>query len=207
MKGAKKLSGTANDRLSNRNRVKESDRLLGRFYIEKENGVVGMDRQKQMELLRLLEEDSRQDAEQLGKMLAEPKEEIEKAIAALEDEKIIVKYPALINWERMDDHPYVNAMIDVKVTPKRDVGFDEVAERICRFPEVKAVYLMSGASYDLSVVLEGKTMREVASFVSQKLATLDSVISTATHFILKRYKHDGIELEDRDEDRRMVVTP
>ncbi|MCM3081172.1 Lrp/AsnC family transcriptional regulator [Brevibacillus invocatus] len=166
-----------------------------------------MDRQKQMELLRLLEEDSRQDAEQLGKMLAEPKEEIEKAIAALEDEKIIVKYPALINWERMDDHPYVNAMIDVKVTPKRDVGFDEVAERICRFPEVKAVYLMSGASYDLSVVLEGKTMREVASFVSQKLATLDSVISTATHFILKRYKHDGIELEDRDEDRRMVVTP
>ncbi|MDH4619630.1 Lrp/AsnC family transcriptional regulator [Brevibacillus sp. AY1] len=166
-----------------------------------------MDRQKQMELLRLLEEDSRQDAEQLGKMLAEPKEEIEKAIAALEDEKMIVKYPALINWERMDDHPYVNAMIDVKVTPKRDVGFDEVAERICRFPEVKAVYLMSGASYDLSVVLEGKTMREVASFVSQKLATLDSVISTATHFILKRYKHDGIELEDRDEDRRMVVTP
>lgn len=166
-----------------------------------------MDRQKQMELLRLLEEDSRQDAEQLGKMLAEPKEEIEKAITALEDEKIIVKYPALINWERMDDHPYVNAMIDVKVTPKRDVGFDEVAERICRFPEVKAVYLMSGASYDLSVVLEGKTMREVASFVSQKLATLDSVISTATHFILKRYKHDGIQLEDRDEDRRMVVSP
>jgi DNA-binding Lrp family transcriptional regulator len=166
-----------------------------------------MDRQKQMELLRLLEEDSRQDAEQLGKMLAVPKEEVEKAIAALEEEKIIVKYPALINWERVDDHPYVNAMIDVKVTPKRDVGFDEVADRICRFPEVKAVYLMSGASYDLSVVLEGKTMREVASFVSQKLATLDSVVSTATHFILMRYKHDGIQLEDRDEDRRMVVTP
>jgi DNA-binding Lrp family transcriptional regulator len=98
-------------------------------------------------------------------------------------------------------------MIDVKVTPKRVVGFDEVAERICRFPEVKAVYLMSGASYDLSVVLEGKTMREVSSFVSQKLATLDSVVSTATHFILKRYKHDGIQLEDRDEDRRMVITP
>jgi len=166
-----------------------------------------MDRQKQMELLRLLEEDSRLDAEQLGKMLAVPTEVVKQAIAALEEEKVIVKYPALINWERVDDHPYVNAMIDVKVTPKRDVGFDEVAERICRFPEVKAVYLMSGASYDLSVVLEGKTMREVASFVSQKLATLDSVVSTATHFILKRYKHDGIQLEDRDEDRRMVVTP
>lgn len=166
-----------------------------------------MDRHKQMELLRLLEEDSKLDAAQLGKMLAEPAEVVEQAIAALEEEKVIVKYPALINWERVDDHPYVNAMIDVKVTPKRDVGFDEVAERICRFPEVKAVYLMSGASYDLSVVLEGKTMREVASFVSQKLATLDSVVSTATHFILKRYKHDGILLEDRDEDRRMVVTP
>jgi DNA-binding Lrp family transcriptional regulator len=173
----------------------------------KKTGVVEMDRQKQMELLRLLEEDSRLDAEQLGKMLAVPTEVVKQAIAALEEEKVIVKYPALINWERVDDHPYVNAMIDVKVTPKRDVGFDEVAERICRFPEVKAVYLMSGASYDLSVVLEGKTMREVASFVSQKLATLDSVVSTATHFILKRYKHDGIQLEDRDEDRRMVVTP
>jgi DNA-binding Lrp family transcriptional regulator len=167
----------------------------------------GMDSKKQRELLRLLEEDSRMTAEQIGKMLAEPTEVIERAIAALEAEKVIVKYPALVNWERVEDHPYVNAMIDVKVTPKRDVGFDEVADRICRFPEVKAVYLMSGASYDLSVVLEGKTMREVATFVSQKLATLESVVSTATHFILKRYKHDGIELEDRDEDRRMVVTP
>ena len=166
-----------------------------------------MDRQKQLELLRLLEEDSRQDAVQLGKMLGEPAEVVERAIAALEEEKVIVKYPALINWERVEDQPDVTAMIDVKVTPKRDVGFDEVAERICRFPEVKAVYLMSGASYDLSVVLEGKTMREVSSFVSQKLATLDSVVSTATHFILKRYKHDGIQLEDRDEDRRMVITP
>jgi DNA-binding Lrp family transcriptional regulator len=167
----------------------------------------GMDRLKQRELLHLLEEDSRMSAEQIGKMIGEPTEVVEQTIAALEAEKVIVKYPALVNWERVDDHPYVNAMIDVKVTPKRDVGFDEVAERICRFPEVKAVYLMSGASYDLSIILEGKTMKEVATFVSQKLSTLDSVVSTATHFILKRYKHDGIELEDRDEDHRMVVTP
>jgi len=166
-----------------------------------------MDRQKQQELLRLLEEDSRLSAEQLSRLLQEPAEVIEQSIASLEADNVIVKYPALINWERMKDHPYVTAMIDVKVTPKREVGFDEVAERICRFPEVKAVYLMSGASYDLSVVLEGKTMREVATFVSQKLATLDSVVSTATHFILKRYKHDGIQFEDRDDDRRMVVTP
>ncbi len=166
-----------------------------------------MDKQKRKELLRLLEEDSRLTSEQLARLLAVTAEEVEAEIKRLQAEKVIVKFPALINWERVEDDPYVTAMIDVKVTPKRDVGFDEVAERICRFPEVKAVYLMSGADYDLSVVLEGKTMREVASFVSQKLAPLESVISTATHFILKRYKHDGIMLEERDDDRRMVVTP
>lgn len=166
-----------------------------------------MNRERQLELLRLLEEDGRRTAEQIARLMAVPVAEVEETIARLEREKVIVNYPALINWELVDDHPYVTAMIDVKVTPKRDVGFDEVADRICRFPEVQAVYLMSGASYDLSVVLEGKTMREVATFVSQKLATLDSVVSTATHFILKRYKHDGIQFEDRDEDRRMVVTP
>ncbi|USG64681.1 Lrp/AsnC family transcriptional regulator [Brevibacillus ruminantium] len=166
-----------------------------------------MDRQKQRELLRLLEDDSRRTPEQIARLMGVAQAEVEEAIAALERDKVIVKYPALINWDLVEDHPCVTAMIDVKVTPKRDVGFDEVADRICRFPEVEAVYLMSGASYDLSVVLEGKTMREVAAFVSQKLATLDSVVSTATHFILKRYKHDGIQFEDRDEDRRMVVTP
>nr|WP_139491106.1 Lrp/AsnC family transcriptional regulator [Brevibacillus dissolubilis] len=166
-----------------------------------------MEKDKSRELLRLLEEDSRLTAEQLAKLLGTTKEDVEQTIKRLQDEKVIVKYPALINWERVDDHPYVTAMIDVKVTPKRDVGFDEVAKRITRFPEVKAVYLMSGASYDLSVVLEGKTLHEVANFVSQKLATLDSVVSTATHFILKRYKHDGIALDDQDDDQRMVVTP
>ncbi|UFJ40146.1 Lrp/AsnC family transcriptional regulator [Brevibacillus humidisoli] len=166
-----------------------------------------MNKQQRTELLRLLEEDSRLNSSQLAKLLGTTADEVEQEIQALVDEKVIVKFPALVNWERIDDNPYVTAMIDVKVTPKREVGFDEVAERICRFPEVKAVYLMSGAGYDLSVVLEGKTMREVSSFVSQKLATLDSVISTATHFILKRYKHDGIVLEERDDDRRMVVSP
>ena len=166
-----------------------------------------MNKQQRIELLRLLEEDSRLDSSRLAKLLNTTAEEVEREIQALLDEKVIVKFPALINWERIEENPYVTAMIDVKVTPKRDVGFDEVAERIGRFPEVKAVYLMSGAGYDLSVVLEGKTMREVASFVSQKLATLDSVISTATHFILKRYKHDGILLDERDDDHRMVVSP
>lgn len=166
-----------------------------------------MDKQKQRELLRLLEEDSRLSVEQMSRLLATTPEEIEQAIHEMTEDKIIVKYPAIINWEKVDDNPFVTAMIDVKVTPKRGVGFDEVAERISRFPEVKAVYLMSGASYDLSVIIEGKTMIEVANFVSQKLATLESVVSTATSFILKRYKHDGIILEERDDDRRMVVTP
>lgn len=166
-----------------------------------------MNKQQRLELLRLLEEDSRRSNEQLAKLLGTTAEDVEREIQTLIEEKVIVKFPALINWERIQDNPYVTAMIDVKVTPKRDVGFDEVAERIGRFPEVKAVYLMSGASYDLSVVLEGKTMLEVASFVSQKLATLDSVVSTATHFILKRYKHDGILLDEQDGDHRMVVSP
>lgn len=166
-----------------------------------------MDKQKQRELLRLLEEDSRLSVEQMSRLLATTPEEIERAIQEMTENKIIVKYPAIINWEKVEENPFVTAMIDVKVTPKRGVGFDEVAERISRFPEVKAVYLMSGASYDLSVIIEGKTMIEVANFVSQKLATLESVVSTATSFILKRYKHDGIILEERDDDRRMVVTP
>lgn len=166
-----------------------------------------MNKQKQRELLRLLEEDSRLSIEQMSRLLATSPEEIESTIQQLTEDKVIVKYPAIINWEKVEENPFVTAMIDVKVTPKRGVGFDEVAERISRFPEVKAVYLMSGASYDLSVIIEGKTMIEVANFVSQKLATLDSVLSTATSFILKRYKHDGIILEERDDDRRMVVSP
>lgn len=100
----------------------------------------------------------------------------------------------------------VTALIDVKVTPKRGVGFDDVAERIYRFPQVKSVYLMSGA-FDLSVEVEGKTMLEVASFVSDKLATIDSVISTSTHFILKKFKHDGVILGENEKDRRMIIQP
>ncbi len=174
---------------------------------EKGKGVGLVKREKQKELLRLLEEDSRLTNEQIGMLLGVSTAEVEEEIQALVADKVIVKFPALINWERFEDDQLVTAMIDVKVTPKREVGFDEVAKRISRFPEVQAVYLMSGANYDLSVMIEGKTMREVANFVSQRLATFDSVISTATHFILKRYKHDGIQLDERDEDQRMVVTP
>lgn len=161
---------------------------------------------KTKELLTLIEKNSRYDIDTLAGMLNLSSADVKKLIEELEEKKIIVKYPTLINWQKLDENGSVMAMIDVKVTPKRDVGFDNVAERIYKFPEVKSVYLMSGA-YDLSVTVEGKTMKEVAHFVSQKLATLDSIVSTTTHFLLKKYKHDGIILEEGDDDKRMMVTP
>ncbi|MEW9673270.1 Lrp/AsnC family transcriptional regulator [Ammoniphilus sp. 3BR4] len=165
-----------------------------------------MKKEKIIELLVLLEQDARQSIDKLSMMLDIPQEQLKETIAQLEKDKVILRYPTLINWDRIQGDDKVTAMIDVKVTPQRDKGFDEIAERIYRFPEVKSVYLMSGA-YDLSVTIEGKTMREVAFFVAQKLSTLDNVISTATHFILKTYKHDGVIYDQQDGDRRMVVTP
>lgn len=165
-----------------------------------------MKKEKLIELLSLLEQDSRQTTAKLAMMLDLSEEQVAEAIAQLEKDQVILRYPALINWDKIQGDEQVTAMIDVKVTPQRDKGFDDIAERIYRFPEVKSVYLMSGA-YDLSVTIEGKTMREVAYFVAQKLSTLDSVISTATHFILKTYKHDGVVYDQRDDDRRMVVSP
>ncbi|HBI03728.1 MAG TPA: AsnC family transcriptional regulator [Paenibacillaceae bacterium] len=165
-----------------------------------------VDNQKLRELLHILEQNSRRSPETIATMLEVSVEEVKETIAKLEEDKTIIKYPAIVNWDKIEHNDIVYAMIDVKVTPKRDVGFDDIAERIYRFPEVQSVYLMSGA-YDLSVVVVGKSMREVASFVSAKLSTLDSVLSTATHFILKKYKHDGVILEKPDDDKRMVVSP
>jgi DNA-binding Lrp family transcriptional regulator len=165
-----------------------------------------VNQEKVLELLVLLEQNGRQSHDRLAMMLDASIEDVEETISRLEAERIILRYPTLVNWEKLNSYDKVTAMIDVKVTPQREVGFDEIAERIYRFPEVKSVYLMSGA-YDLSVTIEGKSMKEVAFFVSQKLATLEHVISTATHFILKTYKHDGVIYEQPDEDRRMVVSP
>jgi len=153
-----------------------------------------------------LEKDARTPIDVLAKMIDLPVEETEALVHKLEEANVIVQYTTLVDWRKVDGHEGVTAMIDVKVTPKRGVGFDEVAERIYRFPEVKSVYLMSGA-YDLSVVIEGRSMAEVAQFVSEKLSTLDSVISTTTHFILKKYKHDGTIFDKGDQDRRIVVAP
>ena len=161
---------------------------------------------KTIELLQILEKNGRIPIETLAKMLDMEVEEVEEMIQALEKKNIILGYSAIIDWNKATESEGVTAMIDVKVTPQRGVGFDEVAERIYRFPEVTAVYLMSGA-YDLSVQIEGKTMTQIARFVSDKLATLDSVISTTTHFLLKKYKHDGVIFEPKKEDKRIKVSP
>ncbi|GAE30336.1 Lrp/AsnC family transcriptional regulator [Halalkalibacter hemicellulosilyticus] len=162
--------------------------------------------EKRIEILQIIESNGRIPVATLAKMVDISEEQTEAILKQLEEEKVILSYSAVIDWSKVQKREGVTAVIDVKVTPQRGVGFDQVAERIYRFPEVKAVYLMSGA-YDLSVVIEGNTMQETSRFVSDKLSTIDSVISTTTHFQLKKYKHDGVVFEQGEEDRRIVVTP
>ncbi|CAH0344599.1 Lrp/AsnC family transcriptional regulator [Bacillus sp. CECT 9360] len=162
--------------------------------------------EKELEVLSIIETNSRIDHSDLAKMTDLSKDEIETVLKKMEDMRVIVRYATVINWAKVEGYEGVTAMIDVKVTPKRGVGFDEVAQRVYRFKEVESVYLMSGV-YDLSVVVRGRSMNEVAKFVSEKLSTLDSVISTTTHFILKKYKHDGTIFEQVEEDKRIVVSP
>lgn len=156
-------------------------------------------------ILDLLKEDARRDADLIATMLGVPVAEIVEAIAELEAEKVIVKYNTVINWSKVDDEK-VTALIEVQITPERGRGFDAIAERIYLYPEVKSVYLMSGA-YDLLVEIEGKNLKEVAAFVSNRLSPIDSVLSTKTHFILKKYKQDGITFEDHEGDHRLLITP
>lgn len=156
-------------------------------------------------ILKLLESNSKLSSEDLAKMLDASPQEVEKEIKKLEEEKIILGYGTLINWEKAGEE-VVSALIDVKVIPQRNVGFDQVAERIQRYPEVKALFLMSG-SYDLSVLVEGKNLKEVARFVSEKLATIEHVQSTTTHFVLKKYKQSGIIFENNEKERRQVLIP
>jgi DNA-binding Lrp family transcriptional regulator len=129
--------------------------------------------------------------------------EVRAEIKKYEDEKVIVGYNTLINWENTS-RENVTALIEIKVTPQRGEGFDKVAERIYRYPEVKSCYLMSGG-FDLTVIIEGKTMKEVALFVAEKLAVLESVLSTSTHFVLKKYKDEGIIFDEKVQDDREAV--
>ena len=156
-------------------------------------------------ILHLLEKNSRIDLHEAAIMLGVSDADLANEIAAMEKEKIICGYHTLINWDNTSDER-VSALIEVRVTPQRGIGFDKIAERIYRFDEVNAVYLMSGA-FDFTVLIEGKTMKEGALFVSNKLSTMDQILSTATHFVLKKYKDHGTILVDSSKDERMIVTP
>ncbi len=157
------------------------------------------------ELLDLLREDCRLPLEKLAVMMGSTTAEVAETIDRLEEERIILHYAPTINWDKTD-RERVEAMIQVNVLPQRDRGFDEVAARIYRFEEVKSVYLMSGG-YDLLVLVEGRTLKELALFVSSKLSVLDQVTGTQTCFVLKRYKEDGIVFEGAQSDNRLVVSP
>jgi len=156
------------------------------------------------EILEILEKNSKATCEEIAVMLNKNVEEVREAIKKYEDEGIILGYTSMINWEKTSKESVI-ALIEVKVTPQRGQGFDKVAERIYKFPEVKACYLMSGG-FDLTVIVEGKTMKEVALFVAEKLSPLESVLSTSTHFVLKKYKDNGVVFEkDYKDDREAVV--
>ena len=157
------------------------------------------------QILTFLEKNSRIDLGELAIMLGSDEVTIANEIAAMEKERIICGYHTLIDWDKCTTEK-VTALIEVRVTPQRGQGFDSIAERIYNYPEVRSVYLISGA-YDLMVILEGKTLREVSLFESDKLSTLDSVLSTATHFILKKYKDHGTIFAKKTKDERMLVTP
>ena len=162
-----------------------------------------MDTLKQ-KILGIIEKNSRIDMKELAVLLGTGVEEILNAMQEMEDDGIICGYHTMIDWEKTGIER-VTALIEVRVTPQRGKGFDDIAERIYKYPEVNSVYLISGG-YDLMVTLEGKTLREVSSFVTNKLSTLDTVIGTTTHFILKKYKDHGTIMNKKHEDQREIVT-
>lgn len=158
------------------------------------------------EILEILEKNSRVSLEDMAAMLGKTTDDVAAAIDEMEKEHIICSYTTLVNWDKTD-RQFVTAMIEVKVTPQRDRGFEKIAERISGFDEVKAVYLMAGA-YDLLVMMDGKNIRDISYFISNKLSPIDSVLSTATHFVLKKYKDHGVIIDKKfEEDERMIVTP
>ena len=157
------------------------------------------------QILTLLERNSRLTPEEIAVLLGSSKEMVAEEIRKMEEENIICGYNTLINWDKADTDK-VTGLIEVRVSPQRGKGFDHIAERIYNYPEVKSVYLISGG-YDLLVILEGKSLREIASFVHSKLSTMESVLSTATHFILKKYKDDGIIFDQQKEDQRQSISP
>jgi DNA-binding Lrp family transcriptional regulator len=154
-------------------------------------------------ILKILESDARVTPKQISTMTGAPQSEVVKLIKQAEKDQTILKYKTIINWDKVKEEQ-VSALIEVKVAPQRDLGFDAVAERIYRFPQARSVYLLSG-TYDLLVLVTGKTMHEVADFVSQKLAPIEEVQGTVTHFMLKRFKEDGEILGGKEKAKRQPV--
>ncbi len=159
-----------------------------------------------LSILEMLMADSRTPAHEIALQLGASEASVQQEIAKMEEEGIVLKYSAIVNTEKMEKTNQVMALIEVRVTPQRDLGFEAVAERIYRFEEVQTVYLISGA-YDILVLMEGRNLREVALFVAQKLSTIEGVISTATHFVLKKYKDQGVIFGEKAHDMRLKVTP
>lgn len=156
-------------------------------------------------ILAIIEKNSKVDLEELALIMGVPEIEVANELKAMEEEGIICGYHTLIDWEKTSLEK-VSALIEVRVTPQRGQGFDSIAERIYKYPEVNSVYLISGA-YDLLVTLEGRSLQDISRFVSDKLSTQESILSTATHFILKKYKDHGTILSQKTEDERMKITP
>ena len=157
------------------------------------------------QILEILQNNAKATEKEIANMTGKTEKEVKKEIKNLEEKGIVVGYNTIINWEKAGVES-VHALVDVKVTPERGRGYDSIAERIYRFPEVKTLYLVSGM-YDLSVLVEGKTMKEVANFVSEKLAPLEQVQGTVTHFMLKKYKENGIIFEEKEENKRLAISP
>ena len=155
------------------------------------------------EILKILEGDARTTTKQIATMTGTSADEVAKLVKKAEAERTILKYKTMINWDKVGDER-IWALIEVKITPQREVGFDSIAERIYRFPQAHTVYLVSG-TYDLAVLVMGKSMHEIADFVTQKLAPIEGVQGTATHFLLKRYKEDGEILEGGEGTKRQPV--
>lgn len=157
------------------------------------------------ELLNLLEHDARRPVSELAAILRRSEYEVEKDIHALENDGIVLGYNTVIDWNKAGRNT-VTAVIEVNLTPQRDVGFDAIADRVSRFDEVRSVDLMSGG-FDLLVTVEGESLQEIADFIARRLATIEGVVSTRSHFLLKPYKKDGLIVGNKEKDRRLVVSP
>ena len=165
-----------------------------------------MEQQLSREILDILEEDGRASADEMALMLGVEPEVVQREVQRLEDERAIVKYTAVVDRQKLGQEEYVDAVIEVKITPQRDFGYDDLARRIYRFEEVYSVYLMAGR-YDLSVRVRARSMQEISKFVWEKLAVIDGVTSTETTFLMRKYKESGVVLAEEARDDRLVVSP